>query len=153
MNKHEKQMEACFRFFVALLCLSVTILLTSCSNSNKEDYELQEKCAKSAAAMFNENFANNPLFPNACHEYHYNKKLNKCFMLLKYQMLGNEGSPEMFYNTGDLYDVNENKLYASYTYVANGKRYLWSIEDKSGGGDFNEFRVVWQPYIKDKMEN
>jgi len=54
--------------------------------SNKEDYELQERCGKRAAELFNLEFGNgisNTKEGQYITDYrnHYSKKLNKCFVL------------------------------------------------------------------------
>ena len=65
--------------------------------TSKEDYELQEQCGKRSEEFFRKKFKYSKPF---LHQNHYNKKLNKCFILARYL-------DEQKY----LYDVNENKRY------------------------------------------
>lgn len=131
---------------------TAAILFVGCSNSRKIDYELQEKCAKDAAAMFKADFADNPLYPGADYEDHYSKKLNKCFMLLTAMLPSTDFKNPVIQKY--LFDVNENHLCATADYRSSSGLYSWTIEngnEKEGG--LGKFQAAWQPFIKDKMEN
>ena len=75
----------------------VTLFGISSAASNKEEYELSEKCGKRAEELFKGKFENSVIQYN--YQSHYNKKMNKCFMYV-FSM-----------NLNALYDVNENKEY------------------------------------------
>lgn len=70
-------------------------------DSKDADYKLQERCSKSAKDFFQNKYQGRPL---ASYENHYNRKMNKCFILL---------IDPAFNTVQYLYDVNENKLYGS----------------------------------------
>ena len=81
------------------------------SISQKELYDLQEKCGKLCKEIFNKDYNGGEVLISGVikvtysYENHYNKKLNKCFMLLdERNRMG---------NVKTLMDVNENKDYGS----------------------------------------
>src|ERR1035437_5771027 len=60
------------------------VLLTSvCAygQSRKENYDLQERCGRSAAEMFDKDFPKDDRKGLEVFENNYNVRLNKCFML------------------------------------------------------------------------
>src|SRR6516162_8673032 len=77
---------------------------------NKELYELQERCGKRAAEVFEREYIqipNNKLN----YENHYNARLNKCFYLeISISYDRQDGKPTIF-TLMRLYDLNDNKEY------------------------------------------
>jgi hypothetical protein len=83
------------------------ILSNNCyAGSTKEEYELQERCAKSAAEAFKTYKYGNEGIPEV-YTCHYSKKLNKCFIMIT----AVSSDSEVRY----VYDVNENKRYGGFT--------------------------------------
>lgn len=89
------------------------------SISQKELYDLQEKCGKICKEIYNkdynggERWSRGVLVNVYLYENHYNKKLNKCFMTINDE--GSVGSVKT------LMDVNENKLYGNMRVNQEGK--------------------------------
>jgi hypothetical protein len=76
-----------------------------------EDLELKAMCAKKAEEFYQNNPPNKKIF---AYEYHYNKRLNKCFISIP------DSREEFFnniYRSDSLYDVYENKTMASYLHI------------------------------------
>jgi len=69
-------------------------------NDKKVDYQLQKQCKKDSEKFFKKD--NNDLSIRS-YKNHYNKKLNKCFILIDDENV----------NTKFLYDVKENKRYGA----------------------------------------
>lgn len=118
-------------FMLLAICLVTT---TGYTASNKEDYELQEKCARDAKRRFDQEFKDNPApyymrdlaeggaqrrnqkgelqwiaqFMPYVYENHFNRKMNRCFM---YVSAGPD--PVEAY----LFDVNEVTPLASISLV------------------------------------
>ena len=87
---------------------------TSYADSSKDDYELQERCGKRAEESFRREWGNGIKSVegekmSADYSNHYNKKLNKCFVLLSVS-----GMSKKYYNSIMLYDVNESRTYGSF---------------------------------------
>jgi hypothetical protein len=77
------------------------------------DYDLQAKCSKDAKAWFNENWSRDKDTALLDFTNHYNKSMNKCFILVEYHYtLGDGGASWM--NDMKLWDVYENVQYASF---------------------------------------
>jgi hypothetical protein len=81
------------------------------------DYDLQAKCSKDATAWFNSNWApsnNDKTTMLLNFTNHYNKSLNKCFILVEYHVSTQEKTTSWI---GDisLYDVYENARYGDFS--------------------------------------
>jgi len=148
------------------------LLVTSSCNSNtnsntksaKEVYELQERCQKSADAWFQENT------PKAgestsTFEYrnHYNKKLNKCFVLFT-AIVPTWDSNNKRGDTGErnlLMDINENNEIGEF-WQFNIDADKKSGENKRGYGDLIDIESSkqikcdnkddWDKLVKPYME-
>jgi hypothetical protein len=64
-----------------------TILGCNCADSEKEDFELQVKCRNQAKHFFEKEVGgeivlNNMGYISSAYSNHYNKKENKCFVLV-----------------------------------------------------------------------
>lgn len=76
------------------------------------DYDLQAKCSKDAKAWFNENFSRDKDTMFLDFTNHYNKSLNKCFILVEYHFsFGPSGS---WTNDISLWDIYENSKYGDF---------------------------------------
>ena len=127
--------------FLSLLIVFLTtsfMSLVGCNNqSPKELYDSQDKCGKRCEEYFKKNYYNKE---GSYYRNHYNKKLNKCFILVFYD----DGGP-----TEMLFDVNENKPLGYYTLYRGGTERCsmsspWGNECKS--------RRDWDTLVKPYME-
>jgi hypothetical protein len=85
------------------------------AESATADYDLQAKCSKDAKGWFNENWASSDkttLLLN--HTNHYNKAMNKCFVLVEYHYSLPNGDSS-WANNLTLWDVYENAQYATFS--------------------------------------
>lgn len=104
------------KLFLSILIVFFTtsfMSLVGCNNQNptkeqssvsqktlKEQYQLQEQCGKKGEDFYKKKFNDSGFYQN-----HYNKKLNKCFMVL-YNPITNR---KIFY------DVNKSNLHGLFT--------------------------------------
>lgn len=77
------------------------------------DLDLQEKCSKASKNWFRENFPADKDTVLLDETNHFNKKMNKCFVLVEYHF--NAGYGGSWYNDITLWDVFENSKYAAFT--------------------------------------
>lgn len=84
--------------------------------SVREEYELQEKCGKRCEEIFKKEnqFVKTTSDGQMLSGYqnHYNKKLNKCFILIETTNYPNDKKTDILYMKW-IFDVNENKEYGS----------------------------------------
>jgi hypothetical protein len=99
----------------------------------KEDYELQEQCARRAKERFTEEFD----FANYAYQNHYNGKLNKCFIWV----WSLDGATAQY-----LYDVNEKQYYGLIAMERMAVRHCL-ILTKSCSSE-----AEWDAFIKPYME-
>jgi hypothetical protein len=78
------------------------------------DYDLQAKCSKDARAWFNENWASTKDAILLDFTNHYNKSLNKCFILVEYHYSNSFAGTSGWTNNMSLWDVYENSKYATF---------------------------------------
>jgi predicted AlkP superfamily phosphohydrolase/phosphomutase len=106
----------------------------------KRNMVLQESCTKSVNSYLSNN--KEGIFgPIVNYTNHYNKKLNKCFILV-----------DEAYKSGDsfgkvLIDVNENKDYGMYSQNSGKKSNCW-VGDKSCESSF-EWDDLSKPYMEE----
>ena len=101
-----------FLLFCALPCCAH-------GQSAAERYMLQERCGKQAAATFKldwvsniTNIATGQIVAN--YENHYSERLNKCFYLEVSTIYEKKEDKTASSKTMRLFDINENKEYATY---------------------------------------
>jgi hypothetical protein len=95
----------------------IALLIGTASAANAEPnvalYELQERCAKSAAQVWAKEYDNGkPTTPGEINNYqaHYNSRLNKCFFLEISMTVDKKDIQHML----RLFDLLENKEYGSF---------------------------------------
>jgi hypothetical protein len=100
------------------------IVATGTTMAQGQSPEEQTICAQQAKAAFQEYKGGAP--PGTSdYQSHYNKALNKCFILIK-QMSELNGQPVM---ATELYDAIERRVLASYIHLTKeGKEYLRNCE-------------------------
>jgi hypothetical protein len=122
----------------------------------KEDYELQERCGKRAAELF-EKFYGNGMSNDkdgarlSNYRCHYNKKLNKCFVLFTTTNYPQDKKDiETFGLSTDkgLWDINENKQYGTYFKFLKMKTSM--LCDFLGSSCKSEYE--WDALVKPYME-
>lgn len=88
--------------------------------SRHTEYEYQEKCANQAEKTFNQlGWDKEPL---TLMQNHYNKALNKCFVLIE-----NTTKSSQPVNSKVLVDAYEGKTYAAYLWMADKVKKYWEV--------------------------
>jgi hypothetical protein len=137
-----------------LILTSIIILCSPCfAASNKEDYELQERCGKRSAELFKEHYGNGTSNNEddqmiSVYTNHYNKKLNKCFMLVTTTTFPKKKGniPLIMKN---IWDINENKEYASFDRNRNLPTPITcTVLDKICSSE-NQWDLLVKPYMED----
>jgi hypothetical protein len=106
-------------------------------NLTKEQYELKDKCAKQGEAWFKSYQQRYP-GDKFTYEDHYNKRLNKCFVLVKYSEK----------QLKSLRNINENKIYGSFLSKEDGKIIICNVLDKKCISE-----EEWNSLVKSYMED
>jgi len=100
------------RIRLGLVCLLTAIVITS--NASARSLKEQEICAKQAEKAYQayNNAGSVPGFKveSSWHQSHYNKKLNKCLILVD-QMYQHNGETT---TTAQLFDAFERRVFANY---------------------------------------
>ena len=114
-KRSTSKMPCTVKYFICVL-----ILLWTTNNvygaSAKEDYELQEKCGKRCEEMFKKEYGRQGFAKDGTlnsYQNHYNKKLNKCFILVSTTVPPQDKQTDFLYMKF-LSDINENKEYGSF---------------------------------------
>jgi hypothetical protein len=104
-----------------------------------EEYDLRGKCSRDAKAWFQENWGSRDKDTILLTETnHYNKRLNKCFVLVEYHF--NYQGQGAWVNDMSMWDVQENSKYADFMEF-HGAVTLESL--KSGDRDRIDTCVVY----------
>ena len=135
-----------------LVPLLALLLFPLHSNAGpKEDYELQERCGKRADERFKMEYGNGSSSDKDstyifAYRNHYNAKLNKCFILITTTTIPKREDRDIMIMT-NLYDVNENKDYAS---IVNVKQKIFGcrVLDKLCKSE-NEWNLLIKPYMEE----
>jgi hypothetical protein len=133
------------RFWIWLLFFCVVEITCVHAQSAKETYDLQERCGKRAAEIYQKDFGQNVTSDTsstviANYENHYNLRLNKCFMLedsMTYTKDAKEGIKIL-----TLADINENKIYGSFDPME------CTVQERSCHSE-QEWRALIKPYMEE----
>jgi len=89
----------------AALCALPMTVGDVCAEPNKAEYELGERCGKTAADWFRRNWGKTASSEEASFENHYSPRTNKCYVFLKYTMPRREPPLLVLH----LFDVNDSR--------------------------------------------
>lgn len=106
--------------FLSLFLFS-QIVSSESNKSDKDLYDLQDKCRKTTDDTFKKEWGSGIVNSKdsvmvASYSNHYNKKLNKCFYLLSSTSSSKNNVIEM----NSLWDIQENKSYAEFNSDSKG---------------------------------
>jgi hypothetical protein len=135
--------------FIGVLIIFQIIIINAYTQSVKEQYELQERCGKDAAAFFDKFKKEFQSIPNTGVSYtcHYNKKLNKCFILITSISTPSDEYPHPSI-TKTLCDVNENKVNAYFFMFTDTMKIMQcTVLDKHYATE-----AEWDAAVKQYME-
>ena len=107
--------------FAVVLILLFAVSAYAYAQSVKEAYELQERCGKRAQEVFNKEYGNGNLNTGVMATYtnHYNRKLNKCFVIVKSISYPKEKNKWGTLTDKSLWDINEMKDYGEFVKFSN----------------------------------
>ena len=133
------------------ILLAIILVICSCGMANAQStLALQEKCANAAKEYYESRSKNPDCRP--IYESHYNKKLDKCFILVKTFC-----TP--FSNSMELIDVFERKVYGHFIVGRNGCSKAWVDCEGLGMGKlcdddkkcktWREVEALIKPYMEE----
>lgn len=131
------------RFFLSLFIVFFTTTfacLIGCSNKDNErkvDYQLQKQCGEDSERFFKKQYKEFGNSFNGFYQNHYNKKLNKCFIIVNH----NDSPP---FKT--LFDVNESKIYGM---ISSGGDSCFVLDKKCQNKSEQEWDSLVKPYMEE----
>lgn len=121
-------------FYTPLFVFGIDPEVEKSLEMKKLDYELRERCGKRAVEFFKDHKAENEgKFEIFFYRNHYNKRLNKCFILEWFAKSAKDPTTKV------VYDVNEHSIYG---YCGEG--------GKEREHDCNS--SMWKALLKETME-
>ncbi len=141
------------KVIILFLLISVTLSGASYAASNKEEYDLQERCGKRAEEILkpgNDNgiSEDDKQLMMTGYRNHYNRKLNKCFVLQTTTTMpkNKKESPSIL---EELWDINENKLYGRFFKVKiDNKPFECNVLGEICNSE-NEWDSLVKPYMEE----
>lgn len=139
---------------IGLMLLVSDGALPTYSQSSKEQYELQERCGKRAAAEFKNEFPEGSVSKTkdgqmtTNYQNHYNARLNKCFYLSSSVIYEKRDGKTVTNKVMRLYDLNENNEYGTFAGELNDPFVLCAVEDRLCSSE-NEWRQLIKPYMEE----
>jgi hypothetical protein len=124
-------------FIVFFTTLFIFTVGCNYQNLTKEQYGLKDKCGKQSEGWFKSYQQRYP-GDKFTYENHFNKRLNKCFVLLKYSEK----------QLKSLRNINENKMYGSFLSKQDGKIIICNVLDKKCNSE-----EEWDSLVKTYMED
>jgi hypothetical protein len=142
--------------FVSAILLSVgmfALFNNSYAASNKEAYELQERCGKRAAEYFKQEYGsgikdNGDVVEMTNYKNHYNKKLNSCFILLTSKSVPYKDEKRGISTLKILYDLNEHQEYAVFFNINKINKPICRTMDKPCNSE-DEWDAIAKPYMEE----
>jgi hypothetical protein len=127
--------------------------------SNKEVYELQERCGKRAAELFQKYFGINGISNDkdgqrlSNYTCHYNRKLNKCFMLITSRGYPKDKKEQKNFGASTdkgLWDINENKNYGQFFKFDKAAKTTMTCEVLEKSCNYEgEWDLLVKPYMEE----
>jgi len=108
---------------ILFIGLTALTLAAGCDTSERQklnaqqavaEYDLRDRCSRDAKTWFNENWSSDKNIVIPDYTNHYDKAMNKCFILLEHHV-PLEG--KSWTNYMQLWDVQENTKYGSFSQV------------------------------------
>jgi hypothetical protein len=130
--------------------LTFPLSLNCYATPDKEVSELQERCVRSAEEFFKNMWGNGIIETTngmmlINYMYHYNIKMNKCFVLLEKT---NYEKNEVISNIKELWDINENENYGNFfKYVKDDKPFACKVANKRCNSQY-----AWDSLVRPYME-
>ena len=139
--------------WVIIICNVCLLPLNVYASSIKEDYELQERCGKRSEEWFKSKYGDGFSRSDdgnmrSHYKNHYNKKQNKCFILINNNFVdtNKKNNKDQSFTDKFLYDVNENGYYGSYMNMVEGSDCIF-LEKKCKSE--KEWDLLVKPYMEE----
>jgi hypothetical protein len=147
MKSHKLAITLNFAMFVASAPMIVR------AEPNKIEYELAERCGRSVAALFKSNYGSGVSTRSSVdYEAHYNRKLNKCFYVLKTYLDPEEKNATTKKGPSlklDLLDTLENKELGSvFSFIWERRATTCYVRDKTCQTQ-DEWEALVKPYMEE----
>ena len=115
----------------------LTMSLVGCHflGLTKDKYNLQDKCEKQSED-WSKSYQRKYPSDKISYEYHYNKKLNKCFMLVNYEKS----------QLKSLKSITENKIYGSFLSKKESKTMICNVLEQKCKTE-QEWNSLIDPYM------
>lgn len=127
---------------VAVVAMVLMAGLSANGQSRKEVYELQERCGRSAAEVFDKDFPKEDRKGLETFENNYNVRLNKCFMLQENTIMTRDQGKTYSTKLLTLIDVHGNKVYGSFSSLN------CDVQEKKCRTE-QEFRALIRPFMEE----
>lgn len=126
------------------------VSLSTQDDERKVDYQLQESCGKISRELFTERYGNGLLQIDnqniiVSYKNHYNKKQNKCFILVKSETVVKREIIKTLITLGDL---NENKEYGRFQFTKENKLMGCALLEKECKSE-SEWDLLVKPYMEE----
>jgi len=134
---------------IAIVAAGSCLIGIARAQPDKVLYELQERCGKQAAEVFQKEWGAHVLnnkdgYTLADYENHYSPRLNKCFYLEKSNNVSKLKSGATMNTQGlTLYDLNENKQYGSFVTGTPGQ-----VQGRDCRSE-QEWRELARPFLEE----
>ena len=136
-------------FFIGIIFF---LFANSYAASTKEEYELQERCGKRAEEVFRKEYENRNIGESWMSNYtnHYNRKLNKCFILVTSNFFPDKKFREEYGIQTDktLWDINEYKYYGEFVKFSKSGVSYCEVLGKRCSSE-NEWDSLVKPYMEE----
>lgn len=135
---------------IAIVAAGSCLISAAHAQPDKVLYELQERCGKLAAEVFQREWGGQHMvtvkdgYITADYENHYSPRLNKCFYLQK----SNSVSKTMGVQSLDLYDLNENRQLGNFTTGTRIGIEQCQVQGKTCRSE-EEWRELAKPFLEE----
>ena len=141
------------KFVVALILLFAVSGYTY-AQSVKEAYELQERCGKRAQEVFNKEYGNGNFSIDdrtfmITYTNHYNRKLNKCFVILESISFPKKKDKLGILIDKTLWDINEMKEYGGFAKFSDTDKLSRCLVLDKGCNSEIEWDSLVKPYMEE----
>lgn len=114
----------------------------------KQIYDLQQKCGKRSEEWFKNKYGGSGDIHLMGYENHYNKKMNKCFILVSKKLDDYSLSIDLTQEE-HLFDVDENKEYGSVVFIKGKQSTCYFIDGKEKDCEKYHWINTIHPYMND----
>lgn len=139
-----------------LALLAIFVTTAAVAEPSKEQYELQERCGKQAANVFEKEYegatdtavTDTKIGQNiSSYRNHYNPTLNKCFFLETTSIMAYRANPPYTATMYSLFDLNDHKDYGSFYEKAHAKAPMQCVVNGKSCNSEAEWELLIAPYM------